>query len=301
MQRYLQHLMAERRYSSHTLDNYRRDLKALCDYIGPLPIDWQQVIGQDVRDFAAASHRGGLASRSIARRLSAARGFFQFLIREGQLQANPAQGVPAPRGEKKLPEVLDADRLQHLLDAPSQRDDANSADVRERAILELFYSTGLRLAELAALDCADLRHQERDLEVVGKGSKARHVMVGGKARESLDDWLAVRSQWLEGSGAKREDALFINQRGGRLSVRGIQQRIADYAQRRGLDRNLHPHMLRHSFATHLLESSGDLRAVQKLLGHANIGTTQIYTHLDFQHLANTYDKAHPRAKRKKDD
>ena len=171
VQRYLDHLAAERRYSPHTVSNYRRDLLALSDYIGPAPVDWATVSIHDIRGFAAGAHRDGLAPKSVARRLSSARGFFDYLIREGRMEANPARGVSAPRGEKKLPKALDADRLHSLLDGGSQ----DPADIRERAVLELFYSTGLRLAELAALDCADLRRHEQELEVVGKGSKSRRV------------------------------------------------------------------------------------------------------------------------------
>lgn len=296
VEQFLTRLAAEKRYSAHTVANYRRDLRALQQFVEQrLPgKGWAQLNHHDLRAYAAACHREGLHGRSIARRLSAARSFFRFLLREGELSFNPAEGVAAPKAEKKLPSTLDADHLNRLLEVKA----SGPLDLRDQAILELFYSTGLRLSELVALDIRDINALEGgELEVLGKGGKERRVMVGRKARSALEQWLEQRSLLAK---AHSGDALFLNHQGGRLSARGIQQRLKQLAQRRGLGRNLHPHMLRHSFASHLLESSGELRSVQELLGHANISTTQIYTHLDFQHLAQTYEAAHPRAKKKTD-
>lgn len=290
---FLQYLQAEKRYSEHTLSNYARDLESLVSFKRGQLQDkcWTQLTAHDMRAFAANSHRAGLGGKSVARRLSASRSFFKYLLREGVLTFNPAEGVSAPKAEKKLPAVLDADMLNRLLERPSNK----PADIRDHAMLELFYSAGLRLSELVSLDTADMQSDDGQLNITGKGAKDRRVMVGDKARQAIQRWLAVRIKFAKPSS---DDALFLNQQGGRLSPKGVQQRIQLLAQKRGLGRNLHPHMLRHSFATHLLESSSDLRAVQELLGHSNISTTQIYTHLDFQHLAETYESAHPRAKKK---
>jgi integrase/recombinase XerC len=215
---------------------------------------------------------------------------FRFLLREKRVDNNPAEGVRAPKSGRKLPATLDVDQVARLLeiegDAPLDR--------RDRAILELFYSSGLRLSELAALDVAQVQTSDRLLEITGKGAKTRRVPIGSKALQAIDTWLQVRT----GLSSLDETALFVSRRGTRLSPRSIEQRIALRARQQGMPRHVHPHMLRHSFASHLLESSGDLRAVQELLGHADIGTTQIYTHLDFQHLAQVYDKAHPRARKR---
>lgn len=292
---FLQYLQAEKRYSEHTLSNYARDLASLAAFKDKYlqAKDWPQLNAHDMRAFAATSHREGLGGKSIARRLSASRSFFKYLLREGVLAFNPADGVSAPKSEKKLPITMDADTLNRLLERPANK----PADIRDHAILELFYSAGLRLSELVSLDVADMHSDDGQLGITGKGAKDRKVMVGGKAQQAIECWLAVREKFAKPSSG---EALFLNQQGGRLSTRGVQQRIQVLAQKRGLGRNLHPHMMRHSFATHLLESSSDLRAVQELLGHSNISTTQIYTHLDFQHLADTYESAHPRAKKKSD-
>jgi integrase/recombinase XerC len=290
---FLQYLQTEKRYSEHTLSNYARDLAALASFKQQALQDknWQQLTAQDIRAFAANNHREGLGGKSIARRLSASRSFFKYLLREGVLKYNPADGVSAPKSEKKLPTAMDADSLNRLLERPSNK----PADIRDHAMLELFYSAGLRLSELVSLDIRDMQSSDGQLSITGKGAKDRKVMVGDKAQKAIARWLDVRAKFAKTSS---DDALFLNQQGGRLSPRGVQQRIQLLAKKRGLGRNLHPHMMRHSFATHLLESSSDLRAVQELLGHSNISTTQIYTHLDFQHLADTYDSAHPRAKKK---
>ena len=289
--RFQTHLGDERRLSPHTLKNYRRDLQAVLDYCRAHGINsWQGLKPADVRNFAAHLHRRGLGGRSIQRTLSALRSFCRFLIRQGELQSNPAQDVRAPKSTRKLPHSLDVDALTHLLNA--KPDDWLSQ--RDVAMMELMYSSGLRLAELVNLDLAHIDLKQGEARVLGKGGKTRIVPIGATARDVLRGWLAVRALHLRDTS---EQAVFINRSGSRLGARSVQQRMQRWAGLRGLDNRLHPHALRHSFATHLLESSGDLRAVQELLGHANLSTTQVYTHLDFQHLARVYDKAHPRARK----
>jgi len=289
--RFLQHLTTERRLSAHTDSNYRRDLESFARYCERQGVaDWPDVDSQHVRSFAAAEFRGGHAPRTIQRRLSALRSFFNFLLREGVLKTNPAVGVSAPKTPRRLPVTIDADQMARLL---SFRAD-EQLDRRDKAIMELFYSSGLRLSELVDLDLAGLDLLDRTVRVTGKGGKTRIVPVGRHAAEALTAWLHERSA-LARPG---ETAVFVAKHGGRLSQRAIQLRITLWAKRQGLGVHLHPHLFRHSFASHLLESSQDLRGVQELLGHANIATTQIYTHLDFQHLAKIYDQAHPRARRK---
>jgi integrase/recombinase XerC len=292
--RFLRHLSVERRLSRHTDANYERDLDRLIEWCTQNSLDeWRRLDAQHVRGFAAAEHRRGASARTIARRLSAVRSFFQYLIREGELKANPAAGVQAPKAKKRLPDTIDVDQMTRLL---SFRTD-ETLGVRDKAIMELFYSSGLRLSELVGLDLGDIDLADRTVRVLGKGSKTRVVPVGRHASDALEAWLGERAT----VAAAGEPALFVSRRGGRLSARMVQERIGEWAKRRGLPVHVHPHMFRHSFATHLLESSQDLRGVQELLGHANIATTQIYTHLDFQHLARIYDAAHPRAKRKTPD
>jgi len=289
--RFLQYLTTERRLSPHTDSNYRRDLESFirfCEHQGVA--DWPDVDSQHVRGFAAAEFRSGHAPRTIQRRLSALRSFFNFLLREATLKTNPAVGVSAPKAPRRLPVTLDADQMARLL---SFRAD-EQLDRRDKAIMELFYSSGLRLSELVELDLEGLDLTDRTVRVTGKGSKTRVVPVGRHAVEALTAWLHERST-LARPG---ETAVFVAKHGGRLMQRAIQMRITLWAKRQGLGVHLHPHLFRHSFASHLLESSQDLRGVQELLGHANIATTQIYTHLDFQHLAKIYDQAHPRARRK---
>ena len=253
--------------------------------------DWAAVNEHHVRGFIAARRRKGASGRSVQRGLSALRSLFRYLLREGLARGSPAQGVRPPKTPRKLPATLDPDQLGQLLQAPAQ----TPLGLRDVAIVELFYSSGLRLAELVGLDLGDVDAGDAMVEVTGKGAKTRRVPVGRLALEALQRWLAVRSEL----AAADERALFVSERGTRLHPRTIQARLRHLALERGAARNVHPHLLRHSFASHLLESSGDLRAVQELLGHANISTTQIYTHLDFQHLAQAYDQAHPRAKRKR--
>jgi len=289
--RFFTHLASERRMSGHTLSGYRLDLVTLQSYCDKYGIEsWSGLDSQHVRSYAAGEYRRGIGARSIQRRLSATRTFLNFLIREGELKNNPAIGIQAPKAGKRLPSTLDVDQMQKLLEF---RADA-SLDKRDKAIMELFYSSGLRLAELLNLQLGDLDIADRTVRVVGKGNKTRIVPVGRFAIESIQQWLKERAL-LANSGVM---LLFVGRDGNALQPRAVQHRIANWAKKQGLGVHLHPHMFRHSFATHLLESSQDLRGVQELLGHANISTTQVYTHLDFQHLAKIYDAAHPRAKRK---
>jgi integrase/recombinase XerC len=288
---YLAELAEQRRLSPHTVSNYRRDLARLLNLAGDIPLAELQV--HHIRRFAAQLHGQGLSGRSLARLLSAWRGFFNWLGRGDVVRANPCEGVRSPKSPKHLPNALSVDETARLLQ-PSDDGDAVLL-TRDTAMFELFYSSGLRLAELAALDCAalDSALNEGEVRVLGKRNKARLVPVGRKAREALAAWAALRDSLAEAE----EPALFVSRRGGRISHRMIQLRLAQLALQLGLPRHVHPHMLRHSFASHVLQSSGDLRAVQEMLGHASIASTQVYTHLDFQHLAKVYDAAHPRAKR----
>lgn len=289
--RYIGHLSHERRLSPETCKHYRRDLAALADYCDEIGAErWPELDIGHVRAWSAAGHRRGLSPKSIQRRLSAARSFFRYLAREGEVRNNPAEAVSAPKGGKRLPGSLDADRMARLLDI---RGDGAIVD-RDRAMLELFYSSGLRLSELANLDLGDVDHNDRTVRVTGKGGKERIVPVGRKALAALTAWRRSRASMADVD----EPALFVSQRGSRIKPRSVQARVDHWARRQGIDTRVHPHLFRHSFATHLLESSHDLRGVQELLGHANISTTQVYTHLDFQHLAQIYDQTHPRARRK---
>jgi integrase/recombinase XerC len=288
--RFLHHLQTERRLAKNTCKHYQRDLEELhawCQEIGVL--DWGQLDSGHVRQYAARVHRRGLSGRSIQRRLSALRSFFNYLLRERAVTHNPGLDVRAPRSDRTLPDTLSVDDISQLLDGKA----GNELVIRDLAMLELLYSSGLRLAELVALDLVDIDHREQIVRVTGKGDKTRVLPVGRHALTALEAWLKVRS------AKPGESAMFTGRGGRRLGARAVQQRISRLARARGLPGNLHPHTLRHSFASHLLESSGDLRAVQELLGHADISTTQIYTHLDFQHLAQVYDKAHPRARKAK--
>ena len=288
---YLEHLGKERRLSPHTASNYARDIGALADFLERGEVtDWKRVDSQHVRVFAARAHAGGLAPRSVQRRLSAVRGFFGYLVREGAAASNPAVDIRAPKAAKRLPGTLDVDQITQLLQIPGD----DPLAVRDRAIMELFYSSGLRLAELVGLALTDVDLADRTVRVLGKGAKTRIVPVGRKACEAIRLWLKERAVLVE----LDETALFVGRNGERLKSRAIQLRIAHWARRAGLPARVYPHLFRHSFATHLLESSKDLRGVQELLGHADISTTQVYTHLDFAHLARTYDASHPRAKRK---
>jgi integrase/recombinase XerC len=306
IERFASHLTNERRMSGHTIAAYRRDLELLAAFCeGRSIAGWSGLAHADVRTFAALGHASGAGARSIQRRLSAVRTFYEFLLREGHCALNPARGVQAPKTKKRLPDALDADQMARLLDF--RADDTLST--RDKAIMELFYSSGLRLAELVSLDLHSLDLKDRTLRVAGKGGKSRVVPIGRFAVDALRAWLTERAAWVRGvdshdSPAGRrakavagEQPVFVGRTGRRLTPRAVQLRVGLWARRRGLGVHLHPHMFRHSFATHLLESSGNLRGVQELLGHTDIGTTQIYTHLDFQHLAKVYDASHPRARR----
>ena len=289
--RFLSHLAHERRMSGHTQSAYRRDLLTLAEFGGRRKLEeWPAFDHAHLRAFAADLHGAGLSPRSIQRHLSAARTFYEFLMREGHCPRNPALGVRAPKAKKRLPATLDADQMGRLL--AFRVDDSLSA--RDKAIMELFYSSGLRLAELVSLDLTSVDLADRTVRVLGKGSKTRIVPIGRKGVAALRVWLKERAGMVK-SGV---DTLFVGQSGRPLSARAVQLRVGAWGRRQALSVHVHPHMFRHSFATHLLESSGDLRGVQELLGHANIGTTQIYTHLDFQHLATVYENAHPRARRR---
>ena len=292
LERFLEHLRSERRLSDHTVRSYRCDLLSLRGYCRENTIsDWKALNVVKVRGYAAWLHRNGRTGRSVQRALSATRSFYRYLLREGLVNRNPALAVKAPRSPRKLPRVMDVDGLVSLLDRKAD----GPLPVRDKAMLELMYSSGLRLAELIGLDVRDVNLTDALVEVTGKGSKTRILPLGGMACDAIRAWLTCRAK-LARSG---ESALFVSQRGGRISARSVQQRFNHWARHQGDGKRIHPHMLRHSFASHMLESSGDLRAVQELLGHADISTTQVYTHLDFQHLASVYDKAHPRARKKR--
>ncbi len=303
--RFRSYLGAERRSSPHTLAAYARELHefgAWCEAQGIA--DPGAIEPAQVRLYAARSHAGGLAPRSVQRRLSALRSFYRFLEREGLVMRNPVVEVRAPKAGKRLPQTIDVDQMGRLLTpaAPGPAGATGSAArrpapheaLRDLAIMELFYSSGLRLAELVGLDLHDLDLVDRTVRVLGKGSKARIVPVGAQAVTAARRWLDAR----RALAAEGEQALFLGRNGRRLGPRQVQRLVARHARERGLPQHVHPHLFRHSFATHLLESSRDLRAVQELLGHASISTTQVYTHLDFQHLARTYDSSHPRARRR---
>jgi len=287
---FLHHLRTERRLSANTCKHYQRDLVELLNWCEDTGIKhWKKLGTHQVRQYAAQCHRRGLGGRSIQRRLSALRSFYNYLLREKAVSLNPGLDVRAPKAEHHLPDTLSVDDMTRLLSVNTQ----DTLALRDLAILELMYSSGLRLAELVALDSKDVDFSERMVRVTGKSSKTRIIPVGDKAITALRSWLKLRPKQL----AVGESALFTGRYGTRLGARAIQKRVRQWARKQGIPGNLHPHTLRHSFASHLLESSSDLRAVQELLGHADISTTQIYTHLNFQHLAEVYDKAHPRARK----
>jgi integrase/recombinase XerC len=284
---FLDYLRVERRLSSNTTENYRRDLLSLAAWMqGEGIAHWRDLQGEQLRGYIASEHRRGLGGSSLQRRLSACRSFFRWLLKHGQLASNPAQGMRGPKAPRKLPQVLDADEMTRLVEVPTD----SVLGKRDRAILELFYSSGLRLSELCALRWDALDLADGVVRVTGKGGKTRIVPVGRHAREALENWRRE-------STPAAQSPVFPG-RNGPISPRAVQLRLRQLAQSQGIWKRVYPHLLRHSFASHLLESSGDLRGVQELLGHADIATTQIYTHLDFQHLAKVYDAAHPRARRK---
>ena len=286
---FLDYLRDVRQYSPHTLSNYGRDLTHLQAFCDKREIDSAVAIQPgDIRQFAGQLHSEGKQGKSIQRNLSAIRSFYSFLSRQGVTHHNPASGIQAPKQAKRLPKTLDADQVHLYLTIQGNA----PLDLRDQAMAELFYSSGLRLSELAQLDIDDMDQAAGLVTVTGKGQKTRTLPVGKEALHAVKAWLAVRPE------IAGEEALFTSTRGGRISVRNIQVRLRKRGRETNMQQDIHPHMLRHSFASHLLESSGDLRAVQELLGHSSISTTQIYTHLDFQHLAKVYDAAHPRARRK---
>jgi len=293
LERFFNYLQHERRLSPHTLTNYERDLTRLQEYCDAMGIaDWDGLDSYGVRSYVAWRHRKGVGGRSLQRELSALRSLYNFLLRERVVGSNPGVGVPAPKAEKRLPRALDVDQTGRLLETH----DDSPLGLRDKAMMELIYSSGLRLAELLSLDLDSIDRRDATVRITGKGSKTRVVPVGRQALQALGEWLRVRGQL----APPEQRALFVSNSGKRLSPRSVQERLRQWAIKQGLDTRVHPHMLRHSFASHILESSGDLRAVQELLGHADIATTQVYTHLDFQHLAKVYDQAHPRARRRKD-
>lgn len=288
---FLAALAHERNASTHTLAAYRHDLESLLRFALGEPL--AKLTQAHIRRFAMQLHGNGLSARSIARHLSAWRGFYQWVSLDHCLLHNPCAGVRAPRRRRDLPKALALGQVTALLDRPP----GDTLEVRDHAMFELFYSSGLRLAELASLDCAgpsSVNLTEGEVTVLGKRDKIRTVPVGAKAIAALGLWIKQRSALATAD----EPALFVSRRGTRISTRMIELRLNRWALHQGLGQNVHPHMLRHSFASHVLESSGDLRAVQEMLGHASISTTQIYTHLDYQHLAKVYDRSHPRAKKK---
>ncbi len=291
-QRFLRHLATEKRYSPHTLSNYERDLRYFIDYLIAQQVGaWPQVANFHVQACVSQLHRRGLHGRSLQRLLSAIRSFCRYLQREGQIDQDPAAGIRAPRDARTLPQTLEVDQTAQLLQVDTGDDPLERRDV---AIMELFYSSGLRLAELTGCNVDDLDLTAGMIRVRGKGAKTRLIPVGRKAVAAVQRWLPARL----GLAAADEPALFVSSRGRRISARAVEVRLRQWGLRQGLSAPLYPHKLRHSFASHLLESGSDLRAVQELLGHANISTTQVYTHLDFQRLAQVYDQAHPRARKK---
>ena len=291
LQKYWTYLKIERQVSPHTLSNYQRQLVRIVEILQHTGIQqWQQVTPSVVRFVIAQSHKDGLHEKSLALRLSALRRFLSYLVQLGELKVNPATGISAPKQAKHLPKNIDTEQVQQLL----ANDSKEPIDIRDRAIIELLYSSGLRLSELQGLNLNSINIRVREVRVIGKGNKERVVPLGRYASHAIQQWLKVRLLF-----NPKDKALFVSQLGNRMSHRAIQMRLETWGIRQGLNSHLNPHKLRHSFATHMLEASSDLRAVQELLGHSNLSTTQIYTHLNFQHLAEVYDSAHPRAKRKK--
>ncbi|EIO3970482.1 tyrosine recombinase XerC [Vibrio vulnificus] len=291
LDQFYEYLRAEKGLSLHTQRNYKQQLETMAEHLHCMGLKaWPQVDAGWVRQLAGKGMREGMKASSIATRLSSLRSFFDFLILRGTLTANPAKGVSAPRKKRPLPKNLDADEVNQLLEV--NEDDPLA--IRDRAIMELMYGAGLRLAELVDIDVRDVHLRSGEIRVIGKGNKERKVPFAGMAVEWVGKWLKVRS----GLADPSEPALFVSKLGTRISHRSVQKRMAEWGQKQAVASHITPHKLRHSFATHILESSNNLRAVQELLGHENISTTQIYTHLDFQHLADVYDQAHPRARKK---
>lgn len=290
---FIEFLRSEKQLSIHTQTNYQRDLQKFADYCQKFSLNnLAEIRSQHIRQMVAQLHRQGLGGKSLSRWLSAMRSFFEFAIRKEWAKINPADAIQAPKSPKKLPKTLDVDQTAQFV---SVEGDSILA-LRDRALLELIYSSGLRLAEVVGLNLHDIDIRDAMVTVLGKGSKQRMLPIGSQAMTALKEWLPQRKNLLKDDA---EQAVFISQRGTRITHRAVQLRMQQLSVKQGMDTPVHPHMLRHSFASHMLESSSDLRLVQEMLGHANISTTQIYTHLDFQHLAKVYDNAHPRAQRKK--
>ncbi len=285
---FLAHLASERRLSKHTALNYGRDVAALLELAGDTPLQQLQI--HHLRRFISQLHARGLDGRSLARVLSGWRGFFRYLARDHGYTHNPCVGLRAPKAKKILPSALSPDEASRLMQLPGDA----ALTVRDKAIFELFYSSGLRLSELTSLAPDDINFSDATVRVTGKGNKTRIVPVGSHALRAVQEWLKQHATMVKAG----DNALFVNRSGRRLTPRAIQYRMKSWALKLGLNTELYPHMLRHSFASHVLQSSGDLRAVQEMLGHASISTTQVYTHLDFQYLAKVYDLAHPRARKK---
>ena len=289
-----QHLRTERRLSQHTVSNYRRDLHKFLAWCEQQTLkNPDQLDSQHIRQCMAVLHRNGFSGRSIQRWLSSLRTFFNYGLKHRWVKSNPANGISAPKSPKKLPKTLDVDQIDQFLSLPEN----DWISCRDHAMIELLYSSGLRLSELTNVNLSDLDFRDTSLTVTGKGNKTRQLPVGKQAINALKTWLRCRQT----INIADHEALFLSKKGKRLSPRAIQDRLKQISIKQGMPGKVHPHMLRHSFASHLLESSGDLRAVQQLLGHENISTTQVYTHLDFQHLAKVYDKTHPRAQKKTED
>ncbi|MCL6362302.1 tyrosine recombinase XerC [Pectobacterium polaris] len=288
---FLRYLKVERQLSPLTQTSYLRQLSAVITILSAAGVaDWRKLDASGVRSVVSRSKRDGLHSSSLALRLSALRSFLDWMVSRGVLAANPAKGVSTPRAGRPLPKNMDVDEVNRLLEI----DWDDPLAVRDRTMLEVMYGAGLRLAELVGMDYQHIDLASGEVWVMGKGSKERKLPIGKTAVTWLERWLALRELF-----GPQDDAVFISNQGRRISMRNVQKRFAEWGVKQGVNSHVHPHKLRHSFATHMLESSGDLRAVQELLGHANLTTTQIYTHLDFQHLASVYDAAHPRAKRGK--
>ena len=287
---FIDYLKVVKNFSEHTTKNYKRDLDKFIKFLSDNSTSLERCDEQDIRLFVNRERRKGLSPRSIQRVLSSCRSFFNYLVEHKGFEKNHAQNISSPKSSKSLPKALDADLIQKLLNFKPKTE----LETRDKAIAELFYSSGLRLSELQGIDMGDISIKERTCRVVGKGNKTRDLPIGRQAIKSLRDWILIREKYSN----ENDLAIFINKQGNRLSNRSIQARLKKLSTERGLPA-VHPHMLRHSFASHILESSGDLRAVQEMLGHADIGTTEIYTKLDFQHLSKVYDKAHPRAKKNK--
>lgn len=291
LEAYQQYLASEKRYSDLTIAAYLKDLDSFQVWLKTKKIELIAVTAEHVQQWISQLHRQGMSGRSLQRKLSSLRRFYRFLLRRGEVAFNPVLDVQAPKTSRSLPSTLSVDTVSQLLDSPAE----SVLERRDLAMMELFYSSGLRLSELVGIDESDINLTEATVKVLGKGKKERLVPIGKAAVSAISSWMVLRHDLV----TTGEKALFVSQRGKRIHVRTVQMRLKQWQQKQAVTQHLHPHRLRHSFASHLLESSGDLRAVQELLGHADIATTQIYTHLDFQHLAEVYDKAHPRAHKRK--